>query len=63
MKLIPRCNNPTTAGQKLTSLLGITDRLTAVSVLTEEFVNVTVITPDGQAKVVPAPVDPTYVLQ
>ncbi len=32
-----------------------------VSVKTEEFVNVTVVTPDGQAKTVPAPVDPTCV--
>lgn len=48
-------------GQRLTGLLGITERLQEVSVRTHEFVNVTICSPDGSVKVVPAPVDPTYV--
>lgn len=46
-------------GQKLTDQLGITERMFEVSTTTSEFLNITIIKPDGSVSTVPAPADPS----
>ena len=46
-------------GQRLTGLLGITEQMKEVSVTTEEFLDITIVQPDGTVKRVKAPADPS----
>lgn len=46
-------------GQRLTGLLGITEQMKEVSITTEEFLDITIVQPDGTVKTVKAPADPS----